>query len=101
MSYAIVPAVSPATLSAFGPRHEHDCDCAFVGRMDRVGHPDENDVYYCEGTLIIRKGSEGPDYASFPVEVARMAAEQSGKGEFWSDAVLCLDLWAKAVGKSL
>lgn len=52
------------------PRFTHDCSvCLFLGRLD------QGDAYYCPGnaslggSVIVRRGSEAPDYASGPVQV--------------------------------
>jgi hypothetical protein len=50
------------------PRYTHDCDaCQFVGHVDRY------DVHFCKrcdgGTIIMRYGSDGPQYASAPLFV--------------------------------
>jgi hypothetical protein len=49
-------------------RYTHDCDsCNFVGQFEKY------DVYHCprcdEGSLILRYGSDGPEYASAPVKL--------------------------------
>lgn len=49
-----------------GPRHKHDCTaCVFLGRATDT----ENDLYFCTstGSLIVRYGSYGSDYASHQV----------------------------------
>lgn len=59
------------------PQHTHDCDdCVFIAQLGK------DDIYVCatemdrgEDSLIARDGSEGGDYASFPVSIARMAAD--------------------------
>lgn len=63
--------------------HTHDCyDCVLIGQKD------DEDVYYCtgEGSVLIRSGSEGPEYASFPMSVARVVAQGAGR-ESWGYAV--------------
>lgn len=58
-------------------RFEHDCTnpgcCTFVGRTLHA------DVYTTRsGGLILREGSEGPDYRSYPtMAMARLVAEHS------------------------
>jgi len=56
------------------PRFAHDCGtgcCTFVGRTLHA------DVYTTRsGGLILREGSEGPDYRSYPtMAMARRVAE--------------------------
>lgn len=52
--------------------YTHDCDaCVLIGRLG------EEDVYYCsgEGSVVSRSSPDGPDYASFPVSIARHVAK--------------------------
>ncbi len=97
MSYVIVPNVSAANLAHCGPRHTHDCNCKFVGRLDRPELEEFSDVYLCGDSVIVRSGSHGPDYSCFPLSTARAIAADQQPGLLWHDALLCLDLWAKAV----
>lgn len=58
------------------PHYKHDCMdpscCRYAGSFDDV------DVYVSKsGTVILRTGDEGPDYASYPEEIAVMVAERS------------------------
>lgn len=41
------------------PKFDHDCDCCQF-----LGHHKGHDLYACTGTVIARKGSNGPDYVS-------------------------------------
>ena len=52
------------------PKFTHDCDrCKFLG------HEGDHDHYLCDDgitpTLVARRSSEGPDYASCPVDLVR------------------------------
>jgi hypothetical protein len=73
-------------------RHTHDCSsCRLIGRSG------EEDVWYCEdqSSLVLRFGSEGPDYSSLPMWTARAAmAEVPG----WALAVALAE--AYLVGRS-
>lgn len=53
-------------------QHTHDCDsCHLIGKQYH------EDVYYCpsEGSIVRRFGSDGPDYSSFPMSIARVAGQ--------------------------
>lgn len=47
--------------------HTHDCDdCTFCGSFRDLDKRAVKDVYRgCDGSLIIRTGSEGPDYCVY------------------------------------
>lgn len=52
------------------PRYKHDCDaCRYAGNWEG------QDLYYCPncdgGTVVLRYGDDGPDYASLPLDLAR------------------------------
>lgn len=77
-----------------GPNWKHDCDqCEYLGflvRHDSYGEvlSPEHDVYLdCGGgTLIIRFGSEGNEYESFPVDIVKnviMGEEPTARNEKW------------------
>lgn len=84
----------PELATAVQPRHTHDCECCtFLGYADFPGHVEyaQGDVYLhgsSEGTLIVRHGSEGPEYISFPLSVARQVP-----GRAWELAVALVDNW--------
>ncbi len=62
-------------------RFTHDCDnCLFHGHMQGY------DVYTCASSLVLRRGNEGGDYQSLPLE---MVAEVMVRphGALWSAAV--------------
>jgi hypothetical protein len=47
------------------PQFKHDCEyCRFVGILDGC------DAYVCGSAVVLRKGSDGPDYISMPLEMA-------------------------------
>ena len=70
-------------------RYKHDCrQCNLIGQLLH------EDVYYCtnEGSLILRDGDAGGEYASFPVEVARLVAKgQQDMSYPWLVAVALFD----------
>jgi len=83
-----------AAVVALGPRHAHDCQCCqMLGRADAAVAGTPQDVYYCPGpgTLIVRYSSQGPEYQSFPEDVARHV----DRG-VWPPAVALLDAWRAA-----
>jgi len=47
------------------PIHDHDCACCrFIGRLDG------EDLYHCRsGSVIARRGSDGPEYRCLPFDV--------------------------------
>lgn len=47
--------------------HKHDCDaCTYCGSFRCLDSRHVRDVYRgCDGSLIIRTSSEGPDYAAY------------------------------------
>lgn len=60
--------------------HAHDCtDCSYCGSIADIGNDRYADIYYCpmDNSLIMRDGSEGPDYASFPVHIAEVVAARA------------------------
>jgi hypothetical protein len=68
-------------------RYRHDCrQCNLIGQLLR------DDVYICtnEGSLILRDGDAGPEYSSFPVEVARMLVSH-GPDPKWVAALAVYD----------
>lgn len=76
-------------------RHIHDCDCCkFAGSFP---HGEQQiDVYDHQGqTLIMRHGSRGEEYSSFPIEVARFIATDS---KLWSAGVALFDLGREPLG---
>lgn len=91
LRYASSPS-GPAT-------HDHDCEqCQLLGviygmRETHVaGHIEqETDVYYCPDSedLILRSSSDGPDYESFPLAIARTIAASGD--EKWRRAIELLD----------
>lgn len=85
----------PELATAVQPRHTHDCDCClFLGYADLPGHVEyaQGDVYLHgdldNGTLIVRHGSDGPEYISFPLSVARQIPAR-----VWELAVALVDSW--------
>ena len=54
------------TFQIIAPRHAHDCDCCRY-----VGYDGGADVYTCGESVIRRFSDEGPDYSSFPLDIAR------------------------------
>lgn len=70
--------------------HTHDCECCrLVANLFSSAHT-QHDVYVCEGggSLVVRHASEGPEYSSFPVEIARLVAAQDS---MWATAVQALE----------
>ena len=62
-------------------RHAHDCDhCSFHGHMQGF------DVYTCSSSLVLRWGSDGPEYQSLPMEMIGEVMTRPGC-QIWSDAV--------------
>lgn len=64
------------------PKYQHDCtSCVFLGGYVKPGSGTHCDLYYCskcdEGTVIARVGSDGPDYASVPINVLLYAGYHS------------------------
>lgn len=58
--------------------HTHDCDlCSYLGSFASWKKGGMIDCYFCDGTLIMRFGSDGPDYICFPVDVARLCVSES------------------------
>lgn len=46
------------------PQFTHDCDkCTFIGIIDG------KDAYVCVSSVVLRRGNEGPDYDSIPIEM--------------------------------
>jgi len=74
------------------PAHTHDCECCvLVGNVIFSGEAQdiyvhEHEVPESDPTIIIRTGSDGPEYQSFPLAIA----EQIG-GLQWGMAVMCYD----------
>lgn len=79
----------------------HDCDnCRALGAIFHH-RPDgaidrTYDVYHCvregqEGSLVMRFSSEGGNYDSFPVDIARAVA-QDGASKKWESALQLLQL---------
>ena len=60
-------------------RHQHDCDVCVL-----ISHEGESDVYYCpnEGSIVVRHSDDGPDYESFTVSIARLAAQKNATWDF-------------------
>ena len=68
-------------LNVNGAMHTHDCDgCEYLGTIDgpdpySCGELRVWDLYHCakcdEGTVIARYGSEGSQYCSMPLDIAR------------------------------
>jgi len=65
------------------PEHMHDCDrCRYLGTVQMIGRT--LDIYNCtsiispEGSIILRYGSDGPEYSSLDVSTARQVAENDG-----------------------
>ena len=54
------------TYQIVAPRYSHDCDCCRF-----VGFDGDADVYMHGETVIRRFSSDGPDYASFPMGIAK------------------------------
>jgi hypothetical protein len=75
-------------------RHTHDCESCQL-----IGHAGGEDVWFCEDqeTLTLRFGSEGQDYASFPVCIARLLSQDGNLP--WVLPVALLE--AYFVGRSL
>lgn len=81
------------TLRNRKPLWTHDCEeCRFAGSFSVSEHHAEDtdgreppvvtkhDVWLtCEGSLLIRDSSDGPDYHSFPLRTALSVAEKSRK----------------------
>lgn len=58
---------------------EHDCEhCTFHGHMQGY------DVYTCVSSVVLRFGSDGPEYKSMPKDLARDVAARDGG--LWKDA---------------
>lgn len=54
------------------PLHCHDCDkCKFVANVGDI------DVYTCNGSMIARFSSDGPDYSSFPISLFRQMVKEN------------------------
>lgn len=73
--------------------HSHDCNsCRYCGSFLDKETADGVDVYYCpsEGSLVLRDGTFGSDYSSFPLEIAELIAVQSPT---WA---MAYDLYDKA-----
>ncbi len=71
------------------PNHVHDCDtCTLIGIF--ATNELVADVYVHNDTLLYRYGSEGPEYSSFPIELARSVAERDHK---WKLTVAAYDAW--------
>lgn len=61
-----------------GPVHQHDCQrCRYLGHTRIDNH--EVDVYHCPdsdgGSMVLRYGSEGPEYWSMLVGLLRQASD--------------------------
>lgn len=63
--------------------HTHDCE-----RCTHLGSDTQRDYYTCGSSLIIRDGSEGPDYQSLPIHIA-----QKIEAKEWQ--IACLLHWVK------
>lgn len=62
-------------------RFTHDCEnCEFHGHMQGY------DVYTCRTSMILRHGSDGPEYLSIPLAYVGQVAKRSG-GQIWADAI--------------
>ncbi|RYD66033.1 MAG: hypothetical protein EOP83_06050 [Verrucomicrobiaceae bacterium] len=64
-----------------GPAYEHDCEkCVYLGTTEQ--HKVPTDHYWCGDsalgmpTLIRRYGSEGSDYSTVPISMARKMISQ-------------------------
>ena len=97
----VIATLALSPLATMGPRHTHDCECCrFLGRLDHSGGPTK-DIYVHQDedgdgdTLILREGSDGPEYASFPVGSARRVAEK-GISVDWRVAVTAYEAWVEA-----
>ena len=68
----------------------HDCTsdcCKYAGSFN------DADVYTSRsGTLIIRFGNDGPDYWSYPSEIAKLVAEVNPKVKLAMDMVKFAEL---------
>lgn len=60
------------------PKFQHDCDtCTFLGTFF------DHDVYHCgnnmgNGSIIARYGSDGPEYASMPLDALKSSLQRNG-----------------------
>lgn len=59
----------------------HDCDgCVYLGRSE----DDRHDLYHCPrcdgGSLVARYGSDGPAYASAPIEIVERVTIEGWTG---------------------
>lgn len=86
------------------PRHKHDCsDCTFLGTFHGA------DMYFCRAwgakrvTLILRDGSEGPEYDSLPLHeglngpMADLVAEGRRYGVAYAAALHAARAWTAGV----
>lgn len=56
------------------PQYVHDCSaCHYLGRILSPEGTEEWDVYFCgkseDGSVILRHGNDGPQYASMPSDL--------------------------------
>jgi hypothetical protein len=68
--------------------HAHDCGaCVHCGSFRDLDSRTQTDVYYCplDHSLIMRDGSEGPEYSSFSVGLAELVSVQSPDWAFAYD----------------
>lgn len=99
LEVVVASADDTKVLALMQPRHTHDCDCCqFLGYADFAAHVelDRSDVWYHGGeeggALILRHGSDGPEYHSFPLRLVRMLVEQRNPPE-WRLALALYDAW--------
>lgn len=87
------------------PKYTHDCQtCVFIGRVNMAG--EERDAYYHHSkasfasTVILRYGSEGPDYWSCAVDMLKTTAgpatTQEGTRVYSGSAIIALWVYEQA-----
>jgi hypothetical protein len=96
----VASADDTKVLALMQARHRHDCECCkFLGYADYPQHIEYSrlDAYFCGeedgGTLILRHGSDGPEYISFPVTSARVIARQMERAFEWRAGIALYDAW--------
>lgn len=83
-------------MATMEPNHNHDCEkCKLLGML-WIGD-DIVDVYRCRsrsslGSLIIRFGSDGPEYWSMPIDVINGIRTTPDDGLYFKTAKLFVEL---------